>query len=195
MSAPVSAGQALDGVVLQPVSDWRTPSADEAKALAVRIAAAHDELVAGLRTTVDKAADLGVLLTDLKPRFRGEWLHWLERHTPVRRRMAAIYMGLARARAEHDRRQWKRISNLGIAGALADLRSRRRQAATLTRPSPTTSILPTPNVQVAGDRDQDLVLQVCSLLHRLRELSGKISGFDLYAKVTDKLRKVVSRGW
>jgi Protein of unknown function (DUF3102) len=123
--------EALTGEVIPPAAATngrRAPSPDEASELAARINAAHDELVQGLRTTVERAVALGRLLLEAKARFgHGRWLAWLEAATPIRRRTAAIYMELATALPGFDAQERKRISNSGVAGALAEIRRRRRE--------------------------------------------------------------------
>jgi hypothetical protein len=122
---------ALDGDVLPPAtSEWRTPTAAESEAMAAEIVTAHGELIEGMRTTVDKAVMIGRLLRRAKDVWRGQFLYWLETKTPIKRRMAAFYMELATARqAIGGGRDWKSISTLGVAGAIAELRARRRKAA------------------------------------------------------------------
>ena len=101
-------------------------SESDKKALATEITTAHTALIQGMRTTVDQAVTVGQLLHAAKPRFRREWLKWLEFNTPIKRRTAAMYMELAAACATSDPRNWKRIANLGIAEAIRELRRRRR---------------------------------------------------------------------
>jgi hypothetical protein len=127
MRAETENADAVGGEVIPPT--WRTPCAAEAEAMAADIIAANAELIQGMRTTVDKAVVVGLLLLQAKSRWRGEWLIWLESNTPIMRRTAAFYIELATARETlGGSRDWKRVSNLGVAGAVAELRTRRRKA-------------------------------------------------------------------
>ena len=132
MSTDSPEAEALDGEIIPPDGSpiYALSTTDE-RVLAEPIVAAHAELVEGMRTTVEKAVIVGRMLLEAKPRFRGSrrWLWWLETYTPIKRRMAAHYVALATARAEMDGRKWKRISNLGIAGAVAELRRRKQASA------------------------------------------------------------------
>jgi hypothetical protein len=116
----------LDGEVIPP------ETAKPARPIGVLFAevnAAHDELVAGMRTTVEKAAAVGRALIKAKQTFPfGNWLPTLEMYTPIKRRMAARYMALARAKEELVRRDWSRMTKMGVTGALADLSGRGRGA-------------------------------------------------------------------
>ena len=191
MSAPaeLNDGGSLDGEVIPPnqVQEWRTPSAEEADALVAEIIAKHSELVAGLRTTVEKGADLGDALIRFKARYRGSWLFELESKTPIRRRMAAMYMELARARYERDRRQWKRISNLGVAGAIADLRKHRRWAATVSNSNPPVS---EPSASVAPLEPNELVAGILGHLFAYRHVHPDTAEAQILAALLDVERLV-----
>jgi hypothetical protein len=153
MSAVMKPAEAMDGEVIPPAC--HTPSA-EAEAMAPDIIAAHDELIEGMWTTVDTAVVVGRLLLQAKRRWRGEWLIWLERNTPIKRRTAVFYMELATAREKiGGGRNWKRISNLGVTGAVRELRAKLRKSAAaakrldpmtgsaiVTVPAPVPQILP-----------------------------------------------------
>jgi hypothetical protein len=117
---------ALDGEVIPPETKaprWYDLPRQQREELTARLNAANDDLVAGIRTTVEKAAVLGELLIEAKALFRhGEWTDWLEKNTKIQSRMATNYMVLAAELPRLSPSKRKRVSGLGIKGALAELR-------------------------------------------------------------------------
>jgi hypothetical protein len=124
---------ALDGELIPPETANlpQVPlSAAERDEIFDQIKKAHLDLEKGVRTTVEKAAALGQMLIKAKARFpHGEWLHQLETHAKIKRRMAARYVLLAKAREECHGKDWSRLTNLGIEGALRELQRWKEQEA------------------------------------------------------------------
>jgi hypothetical protein len=145
-------GRALEGEVLPPAAAKRgwQHTAEERVKLAARIAAAHDELGATVRTTVEKAVILGRLLLEAKALIgHGGFLYWVETCTSVKPRTATTYMQLARAADGPLRgREWQRLADLGIERATTELRRRQRQAKAPAPPAP-----PAPHVATVQPPD------------------------------------------
>jgi hypothetical protein len=199
-------GEALDGEVIPPEAappDKRHyPSPAEMEKLFGEVNAAYAALA---RTTVEKAAEVGQVLIKVKERFaHGSWLDWLERHTKIKRRAAANYMLLARAKAELPARKWATVADLGVREAITELGRRQREAQQAEReevldgtvvgaePMPPARRLGSPSPPsepkpVVRDRGHEAVEQVCSLLHRLRELAEKTTPETIRAKCPDRL--------
>jgi hypothetical protein len=125
-SASVVAREAptLGGEVIPPqaAAAVYAPSQAELDDLRDEVKAAYAELQASVRTTVDKAVALGRVLLKAKERIgHGRWLNWLDRHTKIKRGMAAKYMTLALGQQEYIARDFQRIKNLGVAAGAAEL--------------------------------------------------------------------------
>ena len=101
------------------------PSLDELKA---DLLGELDVLNGMLRQAVPQAVKVGQILLRVKETIRhGVWLQWVERNTKLNPRTAQIYMHLATHMQCLSRAEAKRISHLGLAEALAEVR--RRSAA------------------------------------------------------------------
>jgi hypothetical protein len=186
-------GGTLDGEVIPPEAapqpEWRTPSAQEAEDLAARINAAYAELVERMRTTVERAAAVGRLCIEAKARWRGEYLYWLETKTPIKRRSAALYMELARAADDpNGKRVWKRVSTLGIKGAVEELRRRRRAAA------PARVLAPIQQDDGAQEDDDDdgpdrfLTLEECARTACREPIVWRLMGTDKRIELSEALK-------
>jgi Protein of unknown function (DUF3102) len=80
-----------------------TPVADPLADLAMRIRAAHTEVVASTKNVIQRALACGELLNEAKAKKtkHGEWLPWLRANCPdISERTAQVYMKLARHKAQ-----------------------------------------------------------------------------------------------
>jgi hypothetical protein len=116
---------ALDGEVIPPEGT-----------LFAEVNDLNDKLTAGLRNTVEMAVKLGEALIEAKAKCpHGTWLPTLKRYTRISARSASNYMRLAQAWPMFPAGNRQSIADLGVAGALADLNRRERDARE-ARPDP-----------------------------------------------------------
>ena len=119
--------------VLAAHPEQATPSQADLDQRAEQLRVAYADLKAGVRTTFMKAVEVGKLLIDAKRRMpHGSFLPWLEREVGIKPRAAQQYMELAKVIPMLPPANAKRIAQLGIAGALAEIRRNRRLARSLT---------------------------------------------------------------
>ncbi|MFZ1430654.1 MAG: hypothetical protein WAS21_28300 [Geminicoccaceae bacterium] len=179
------------------------PSADtdlalseaEKVALAAEITTAHTALIQGMRTTVDRAVTVGQLLLTAKPHFRREWLKWLESDTPIKRRMAATYMLLAKACATSDPRKWKRIANLGVAGAVKELRLQRRKELAARRMADEQAREKTSATRSCPVHARSLATDLVTSIQDHFASYGKLAAQDLRAVLEQVYRLVEPNVW
>ena len=102
----------------------------------------HSEIVEAGRTMIDKAIQIGELLTEEKSKLEhGEWLTWLEEHIPFTRATAANYIRLY---DRQDEFKCKTDLHLGAAYRLLALPSKESQT-TESKPVGVTSAVYSPS--------------------------------------------------
>lgn len=97
-----------------------------------RICFLHGEIRKELQTTLEKAIEIGELLTQVKAKLEhGEWGHWCKDNLPFSIATATNYM-----KAFHNRERLKSLDVRGLAEAYKERGGRMRTPVSGVRPAP-----------------------------------------------------------
>ena len=121
------------GALMTAAADLVPTPTGELEHLAQRIREANDDLLIGLRTTVEKAVKIGALLREAKAKTATAGGSTGYRRTRTSSRGQPPFTWSWLRRAESSRSKRIRISNLGVAGAITELRRNRRHAEEMAR--------------------------------------------------------------
>jgi hypothetical protein len=187
---------ALDGEVIPPEAaphpERFAPSEAEMEALAGEVKAACALLEASVRTTFDRAVELGAVLLKARERLgHGWWLPWLRNRTKLKPGMTSMYMLLARGKEELPARDFQRVKKLGVAAGAAELRRRHREERE-------TAKLPTPTEQDSDAQEEDdrddgpdrfLTLEECARIACQEPDLWRLIGTDKKIELSEALRQ------
>jgi hypothetical protein len=137
--------------------DVAHPVLDE---LGTRLQTELKALGAAMRATVMQAVKVGAVLIEAKRTIgHGQWLGWVERNFKLHPRSAQNYMLLAERLPALSASNAKRLSHLGIAEALHELRKDGTRPAPAPRTPPAPTSRPAAPITIEGRAERVLLPQ------------------------------------